>query len=228
MLKPASLREHLTAAASALHAAGDRRHLALVHSLSGVLLAQSGRHDEALAALRRAAAQAERTRHDVEPFRPRGPRCPPGVIWPDWPTFLPPWAIPPGCGSSPRSSMRSDANGLPCFSSHFFASASLFFHAMRSEDRIAVKPHASPVFHAIQYLLGNQTRENLINFRALGGAQSYPSRTKDQDDVDFSTGSVGLGVAVDVGDRDAHRKRDSRGPHPRRRHRLRARGWPGR
>ena len=72
----------------------------------------------------------------------------------------------------------------------------LFFHAMRSEDRIAVKPHASPVFHAIQYLLGNQSRENLINFRALGGAQSYPSRTKDADDVDFSTGSVGLGVAA--------------------------------
>ncbi len=72
----------------------------------------------------------------------------------------------------------------------------LFFHAMRSEDRIAVKPHASPVFHAIQYLLGNQSRENLVNFRALGGAQSYPSRTKDADDVDFSTGSVGLGVAA--------------------------------
>lgn len=48
------VREHLTKAASALHAAGDRRHLALVHSLSGVLLAQSGRHDEATAALRQA------------------------------------------------------------------------------------------------------------------------------------------------------------------------------
>jgi len=58
-----------------------------------------------------------------------------------------------------------------------------------------VKPHASPVFHAIQYLLGRQSVENLQRFRALGGAQSYPSRTKDVDDVDFSTGSVGLGVA---------------------------------
>ena len=58
-----------------------------------------------------------------------------------------------------------------------------------------MKPHASPVFHAIQYLLGNQTREKLENFRGFGGAQSYPSRTKDTDDVDFSTGSVGLGVA---------------------------------
>src|SRR6202035_3485675 len=71
----------------------------------------------------------------------------------------------------------------------------LYFHALRPEDRVAVKPHASPVFHAIQYLLGNQTREKLEQFRAFGGAQSYPSRTKDIDDVDFSTGSVGLGVA---------------------------------
>jgi len=59
-----------------------------------------------------------------------------------------------------------------------------------------VKPHASPVFHAIQYLLGRQTRDALQRFRAMGGAQSYPSRTKDADDVDFSTGSVGLGVAM--------------------------------
>ncbi|MEO0679242.1 MAG: 1-deoxy-D-xylulose-5-phosphate synthase N-terminal domain-containing protein [Pseudomonadota bacterium] len=72
----------------------------------------------------------------------------------------------------------------------------LYFHALRPEDRVAVKPHASPVFHAIQYLMGNQTREKLEGFRAWGGAQSYPSRTKDVDDVDFSTGSVGLGVAI--------------------------------
>ncbi len=72
----------------------------------------------------------------------------------------------------------------------------LYFHVLRPEDRVAVKPHASPVFHAIQYLLGHQTRDKLENFRAIGGAQSYPSRTKDNDDVDFSTGSVGLGVAV--------------------------------
>jgi pyruvate dehydrogenase E1 component len=72
----------------------------------------------------------------------------------------------------------------------------LYFHILRPEDRVAVKPHASPVFHAIQYLLGHQTLDKLMNFRAFGGAQSYPSRTKDKDDVDFSTGSVGLGVAV--------------------------------
>jgi pyruvate dehydrogenase E1 component len=66
---------------------------------------------------------------------------------------------------------------------------------LRPEDRVAVKPHASPVFHAIQYLFGRQTRDKLENFRGYKGAQSYPSRTKDADDVDFSTGSVGLGVA---------------------------------
>ena len=71
----------------------------------------------------------------------------------------------------------------------------LYFHVLRPEDRVAVKPHASPVFHAIQYLLGNQTLDKLQAFRAFGGAQSYPSRTKDKADVDFSTGSVGLGIA---------------------------------
>ena len=72
----------------------------------------------------------------------------------------------------------------------------LYFAVARPRDRIAVKPHGSPVFHAIQYLLGRQTLDQLQAFRALGGAQSYPSRTKDTDDVDFSTGSVGLGVAM--------------------------------
>jgi pyruvate dehydrogenase E1 component len=71
----------------------------------------------------------------------------------------------------------------------------LYLAILKPEDRVAVKPHASPIFHALQYLLGRQTREKLIDFRGLHGAQSYPSRTKDTDDVDFSTGSVGLGVA---------------------------------
>ncbi len=73
--------------------------------------------------------------------------------------------------------------------------SALYFGVLKPEDRIAVKPHASPVFHAIQYLLGHQTRDKLEHFRGFKGAQSYPSRTKDTDDVDFSTGSVGLGVA---------------------------------
>ncbi len=72
----------------------------------------------------------------------------------------------------------------------------LYFAILRPGDRVAVKPHASPAFHAIQYLFGRQSRENLERFRAFGGAQAYPSRTKDEDDVDFSTGSVGLGVAA--------------------------------
>lgn len=72
----------------------------------------------------------------------------------------------------------------------------LYFSALRPEDRVAVKPHAAPVFHAMHYLMGRQTREKLENFRGFGGAQSYPSRTKDVDDVDFSTGSVGLGVGI--------------------------------
>ena len=72
----------------------------------------------------------------------------------------------------------------------------LYFDVLRPEDRVAVKPHAAPAYHAIQYLLGRQSRDKLVNFRGFGGAQSYPSRTKDVDDVDFSTGSVGLGVAM--------------------------------
>ena len=72
----------------------------------------------------------------------------------------------------------------------------LYFNTLRPQDRVAVKPHAGPVFHAIQYLLGNQSLEKMRNFRGLGGVQSYPSRTKDTADVDFSTGSVGLGVAI--------------------------------
>ncbi len=74
----------------------------------------------------------------------------------------------------------------------------LYFEALRPEDRVAVKPHASPIFHAIQYLSGRQSLDKIQNFRAFRGAQSYPSRTKDSDDVDFSTGSVGLGAAQTV------------------------------
>ncbi len=75
------------------------------------------------------------------------------------------------------------------------AMTALWFAHLEAADRVAVKPHASPVFHAIQYLLGNLDRSYLTTLRARGGLQSYPSRTKDPDEVDFSTGSVGLGVA---------------------------------
>jgi len=97
--------------------------------------------------------------------------------------------------------IRENSDGLKV-GGHQASSASLatimtalYFHSLRPQDRVAVKPHASPNYHAIQYLLGRQTRERLEGFRGYKGAQSYPSRTKDIDDVDFSTGSVGLGVA---------------------------------
>ena len=97
--------------------------------------------------------------------------------------------------------VRGNQDGLK-IGGHQASSASLatimtalYFAVLRPQDRVAVKPHASPIFHAIQYLFGHQTREKLENFRGYKGAQSYPSRTKDGDDVDFSTGSVGLGVA---------------------------------
>ena len=97
--------------------------------------------------------------------------------------------------------LRENTDGLKV-GGHQASSASLatimtalYFDVLAPADRVAVKPHASPIFHAIQYLLGKQTREQLENFRGYKGAQSYPSRTKDVDDVDFSTGSVGLGVA---------------------------------
>jgi len=97
--------------------------------------------------------------------------------------------------------LRESTDGLKV-GGHQASSASLatimtalYFDVLKPEDRVAVKPHASPIFHAIQYLLGHQTRERLEAFRAYKGAQSYPSRSKDADDVDFSTGSVGLGVA---------------------------------
>jgi pyruvate dehydrogenase E1 component len=97
--------------------------------------------------------------------------------------------------------VRENVDGLKV-GGHQASSASLatimtalYFDALRPQDRVAVKPHASPIYHAIQFLLGRQTREKLETFRGYKGAQSYPSRTKDTDDVDFSTGSVGLGVA---------------------------------
>ena len=72
----------------------------------------------------------------------------------------------------------------------------LYFEYMRAGDRISVKPHASPVYHAIQFLLGNLKPEYLKTLRAFHGLQAYPSRTKDPDGVDFSTGSVGLGAVA--------------------------------
>src|SRR6201992_3199901 len=96
--------------------------------------------------------------------------------------------------------LRDNEDGLKV-GGHQASSASLatiltalYFAVLKPEDRVAVKPHAGPAFPAIQYILGRQSREKLMNFRGYKGAQSYPSRTKDGEMVDFSTGSVGLGV----------------------------------
>jgi pyruvate dehydrogenase E1 component len=74
----------------------------------------------------------------------------------------------------------------------------LWYEALRAEDRVSVKPHASPVLHAINYLLGGLDRSALTSLREYGGLQSYPSRTKDPDVVDYSTGSVGIGATAPI------------------------------
>lgn len=81
----------------------------------------------------------------------------------------------------------------------------LYFHFLRPGDRVSIKPHASPAFHAVQYLLGRLPRAYLTTLRAYGGLQAYPSRTKDPDYVDFSTGSVGLGAVAPAFAALAHR-----------------------
>lgn len=81
----------------------------------------------------------------------------------------------------------------------------LWFHELRANDRISVKPHASPVLHAINYLLGQLDEPYLETLRAAGGLQSYPSRSKDPDQVDFSTGSVGIGATAPLWAAMAHR-----------------------
>lgn len=76
--------------------------------------------------------------------------------------------------------------------------SALYFEHLDAADRVSVKPHAAPVLHAINYLLGRLDRSYLTELRAFGGLQSYPSRTKDPDAVDFSTGSVGIGATATI------------------------------
>jgi pyruvate dehydrogenase E1 component len=83
--------------------------------------------------------------------------------------------------------------------------SALWFEHLRAPDRVSVKPHASPVLHAIDYLLGRLDREYLTTLRAFGGLQSYPSRLKDPVPADFSTGSVGIGATAPVWSAVAHR-----------------------
>lgn len=94
-----------------------------------------------------------------------------------------------------RDGLKVGGHQASCASSVSILAA-LYFGILRPADRVAVKPHAGPVFHAINYLLGRQQRERLETLRQFGGIQPYPSRVKDGAEVDFSTGSVGLGVAL--------------------------------
>ena len=81
----------------------------------------------------------------------------------------------------------------------------LYFGVLEAPDRVSVKPHASPVLHAINHLLGRLDASYLTKLREYGGLQSYPSRTKDPDPVDYSTGSVGLGATAPIWGALAHR-----------------------
>jgi pyruvate dehydrogenase E1 component len=81
----------------------------------------------------------------------------------------------------------------------------LWFDHLRSQDRVSVKPHAAPVLHAIEYLLGQLDGGYLTTLRQYGGLQSYPSRLKDPVPADFSTGSVGIGATATIWSAIAHR-----------------------
>jgi pyruvate dehydrogenase E1 component len=81
----------------------------------------------------------------------------------------------------------------------------LWFSELNAEDYVSVKPHASPVLHSINYLLGDLDEQYLGKLRERGGLQSYPSRTKDPDRVDFSTGSVGIGATATIWAALSHR-----------------------
>jgi pyruvate dehydrogenase E1 component len=94
-----------------------------------------------------------------------------------------------------RDGLKVGGHQASCASAVSIMTA-LYFDILKPADRVAVKPHAGPVFHAINLLLGRQTAERLASLREFGGIQPYPSRIKDGDEVDFSTGSVGLGVAL--------------------------------
>jgi pyruvate dehydrogenase E1 component len=113
--------------------------------------------------------------------------------------------------------VRSDPSGLKV-GGHQASSASmvtimtaLWFGHLRSEDRVSVKPHASPVLHAVNYLLGELDERYLTTLREFGGLQAYPSRSKDPDPVDYSTGSVGIGATAPLWGALARRYLGSRG-----------------
>ena len=107
--------------------------------------------------------------------------------------------------------VRPNASGIKV-GGHQASSASmvslmtaLWFAHLEAPDRVSVKPHASPVLHAINFLLGRLDPAYLPRLREYGGLQSYPSRTKDPDPVDYSTGSVGIGATATIWGALAHR-----------------------
>jgi pyruvate dehydrogenase E1 component len=121
--------------------------------------------------------------------------------------------------------VRRDPSGLK-IGGHQASSASmvsimtaLCFAQLTSADRVSVKPHASPVLHAIEYLLGRLDERYLSTLRQFGGLQSYPSRTKDPVPADYSTGSVGIGATAPVW--------GAISPAPRPRLATRCWMWPG-
>ncbi|MHA6624872.1 transketolase-like TK C-terminal-containing protein [Pseudonocardia sichuanensis] len=89
----------------------------------------------------------------------------------------------------------------------------LWFEHLRAGDRVSVKPHASPVLHAVNYLLGELDQRYLTTLREFGGLQSYPSRSKDPDPVDYSTGSVGIGATAPIWGALARRYVEAKGGH---------------
>ncbi|MFD9205839.1 pyruvate dehydrogenase [Streptomyces sioyaensis] len=95
------------------------------------------------------------------------------------------------------SGMKVGGHQASCASMTSIMTA-LWFHGLTAQDRVSVKPHASPVLHAINYLLGTLDASYLTTLRSFGGLQSYPSRAKDPDPVDYSTGSVGIGATAPV------------------------------
>ena len=111
-----------------------------------------------------------------------------------------------------HANMRAEGRSEIKVGGHQASSASatsimtaLYFGHLRAADRVSIKPHASPVLHAIEYLLGKLDRDYLTRLRAFGGLQSYPSRLKDPLPADFSTGSVGIGATAPIWSAIAHR-----------------------
>lgn len=107
-----------------------------------------------------------------------------------------------------RSGLKVGGHQASCASIASIMTA-LWFHELGPEDRVSIKPHAGPVWHAINYLFGDLDETQMTSLRAFGGLQSYPSRTKDPVPADYSTGSVGIGATAPIWGAVARRYVDS-------------------